>query len=357
MSLESNRRGVLAGLSAGLTSAALSGRAFAAGGQPDLAPYLTPHKYGKLVLAGSADPGTFDWKAVDCPFVFSANDRFYMTYVGFDGIGYQTGLAESHDLVEWKRVRLILPRDPKSDFTRYNMAMMCILRDDELGSSAPLKKVDGRYVGAWHAYPNAGYEAGPAVIGLAFSDDLMKWEVGPPILYPQKGATWEEGGLYKPYLTKSGDTYYLFYNAKTAQTPWYEATGVATSKDLKTWTRYAGNPILPVGDKGALDDRFASDPCVLRHNGQWAMFYYGRSSRDGKCRELLALGDDPFHFAKTGQVLVDVGPKGTLDEDFAHKPSVISWKGDLYHFYCAVSGKWPDDIRGITMARSRAWTS
>ena len=350
-----SRRSVAAGLGAGMVGAALAGRGFAAPAGPDLTPFETPYKYGKLVLTGSADPSTFDWKMVDCPFVFTANDRFYMTYVGYDGVGYQTGLAESHDLVGWKRVKLILPRDPKSEVARFNMAMMCILRDDELGSAAPLKKVNGRYLGAWHAYPGAGYEAGAAVIGLAWSDDLMTWEVGPPILEPLKSAAWEAGGLYKPYLTKAGDTYYLFYNAKTAQTPWLEATGVATSKDLKTWTRYPGNPILPVGEKGALDDRFASDPCVLRHQGKWAMFYYGRTSRDGKCRELLALGDDPFHFTKTGQVLVDIGPKGTVDDTFAHKPSIISWKGDLYHFYCAVSGKWPNDIRGITMARSRAW--
>src|SRR6185437_12908718 len=79
---------------------------------PDLAPFRTPYKYGKRVLEKSGVPGSFDERSVDCPFVFSANRRFHMTYVGYDGIGYQTGLAESDDLVHWRRSGLILARDP-----------------------------------------------------------------------------------------------------------------------------------------------------------------------------------------------------------------------------------------------------
>ena len=61
----------------------------------DVAAYRTPHKYGKLVVAASGEAGAFDSRSVDCPYVFHARGRFYMTYVGFDGTGYQTGLASS----------------------------------------------------------------------------------------------------------------------------------------------------------------------------------------------------------------------------------------------------------------------
>lgn len=321
-----------------------------------LTPFQTPYKYNKLVLGPSGVHGSFDWKSVDCPFVFSANGRFCMTYVGFDGIGYQTGLAESDDLAHWRRAGLIMARDPSSVVTRYNIALMCILRDDALTSSAPLKKVNGRYLGAWHAYPNPGYEQGPAVIGLAWSDDLHHWERSAPILTPDPDAAWEAGGLYKPYLVKSGDTYYLFYNAKNkAKRGWHEQTGLATSKDLKTWTRYPGNPILTNGPKGSWDDRFASDPAVFRYGKWWALYYYGLSS-DGKARDLLALGTDPYHFTKVPEIMINVGPPGSIDETYAHKPSLISSKGILYHFYCAVSGKWPNELRGISVARSRPWS-
>jgi len=322
--------------------------------QSGLALFRTPYKYGQLVLGPSRVAGSFDERSVDCPFVFSVDGRFYMTYVGFDGTGYQTGLAESDDLVHWRRVGLIFPRDPSSSVTRFNAALMCILRDDDLHSSAPLKKIGGRYLGTWHAYPSPGYEEGPAVIGLAWSDDLQHWERTAPILEPDPDAAWEAGGLYKPYLVKDGDTFYLFYNAKNKEKRWHEQTGFATSKDLKTWIRYPGNPIIPNGPEQSWDARFASDPAVLRVGKRWALYYFGLAS-DGKARELLALGKDPAHFSKVPEIMVDVGPPGSVDEVYAHKPALISQGGDLYHFYCAVSGKWPNDLRGISVARSRSW--
>jgi hypothetical protein len=84
------------------------------------------------------------------------------------------------------------------------------------------------------------------------------------------------------------------------------------------------------------------------------MFYFGLST-DGKARELVATGPDPLHFAKRNTVLVDAGAPGSIDDDYAHKPALIYHKGDLYHFYCAVGGHYPNDVRGISVARSRPW--
>ena len=355
MKLNRTRRALLGGLLASAGTCAW-GRA-PAGALPDLAPFRTPYKYGRLVLEKSGVAGSFDERSVDCPFVFAADGCFYMTYVGYDGTGYQTGLASSHDLVHWQREGLILGREPADPIARYNMALMCILREDGLQSAGRLQKVNGRYLGAWHAYPNAGYEAGPAVIGLAWSTDLRHWQRTAPILRPEDGTSWEQGGLYKPYLVKSGGTWYLFYNAKNAvEKDWIEQTGVATSRDLQTWTRYPGNPILPAGPPQSWDHRFASDPAVLRYKKWWVMYYYGLAA-NGRARDLLALGADPYHFTKVPDIMIDVGPPGSIDEDYAHKPSLISRDGDLYHFYCAVGGKWPNEVRGISVARSRPWSA
>ena len=317
--------------------------------------YETPYKYGRLVLAASGDKSAFDSRSVDCPFVFQNRGRFYMTYVGWDGTGYQTGLASSSDLIQWRKLGLILARDPSSPITRYNVAMNWILREPALRSPGKLRPVRRRFLGVYHAYPNAGYESGPAVIGLCWSRDLMRWEVDPPCLQPADGAEWERGGLYKPCLVEHGGTYYLFYNAKNAAARgWHEQTGVATSADLRRWKRYEANPILPNGGPGSWDERFASDPCVLLDGSTWAMFYYGLDAR-GKARDLLATGASPFRFTKVDEILVDVGPPGTVDETYAHKPSVVWHEGALYHYYCAVAGRYPNEVRGISLARSRPW--
>jgi len=331
-------------------------------GDDPVAAYRTPYKYPELVLRATGNKADFDGLSVDDPIVFRANNAFYMLYIGYDGTGYQTGLARSEDLVRWSDRRLVGPRDAGSTYTRFNLAMSCILRDKRLHGKGEALKVDGQYLAAWNAYPGAGYETGAAVIGLARSRDLEHWTLTEPILRPQDGAAWEHGGLYRPDLLLDRGTYYLYYNAKTDTLPksegggWHEQTGVATSRDLKVWTRYSGNPILANGPHDSRDARFASNPYVVTNGGKYGMYYFGLGyQRPGHACELLALGDDPLHFTKVPEVLIDAGSPGTIDETHAHKPSVIYHDGALYHFYCAVSGKWPNEVRGIAVARSRAW--
>ncbi len=313
----------------------------------------TLYKFNRLVLAPSDVPGAYDGKAVDCPFVFRHDNMWWMTFVAFDGIGYQTGLAKSRDLVNWHKVGCILKRDPNSPIRKYNVAMNWIVRENGLSSPGELIRIGGQFVGAYHAYPGSGYEQGAAVIGLAYSRDLLHWEAGEPILHPDDGAEWERGGLYKPCLLRHEGTYYLFYNAKNRTTEaWHEQTGVATSRDLKTWSRYKGNPILRNGGPGSPDERFASDPCVLQNGPGWAIFYFGLDAK-GVARDLVATGPDLLHATKRSTPLIDVGPPGSYDSQYAHKPSVVCANGDLYHFYCAVGGS--PQVRGIAVARSRAW--
>lgn len=320
--------------------------------------YETPNKHGALVVAPSYRTGDFDSHAVDCPFLFAHEGKFWMTYVGWDGTGYQTGLASSADLLDWRKEGLVLGRGPKGSATEYNAAMTCILRDNALFGPGTLKRVNGRFVGTYHAYPQPGYEAGPGVIGLCFSDDLRSWEIAPPVLEPDPSCAWEAGGLYKSWLLEADGLYYLFYNAKCRSNgPWVEETGFAMSPDLVHWERFPANPVLRLGAKGAFDDCFASDPCVLRHRDRWLMFYFGLSS-DGHARDGLAFSDDLCSWRKSGSVLIDVGPEGSIDSRYAHKPGIISHGNRLYHFYCAVAparDKLPggidhNEVRGISVA-------
>lgn len=317
----------------------------------------TPNKLNRLVLTPSLRRGEYDSHAVDCPFPYRHDGRYYMTHVGWDGTGYRTGLASSDDLLEWRREGLLIDRGPAGSITEYNVALTCILRDNELIGPGEVRRVGGDYVGTYHAYPRPGYESGPAVIGLCHSPDLRHWEMGDPVLRPDPSCAWEAGGLYKSWLMEDDGTYYLFYNAKTADAPWIEQTGMASSIDLTHWERHPANPLLPVGPAGAFDDRFASDPCVFRHGVTWVMFYYGLSS-DGFARDGVALSTDLLQWTKTDEILIDVGPPGSIDSRYAHKPGIIARDGRLYHFYCAVS---PSDeprqgeiehgeVRGLSVA-------
>ncbi len=318
----------------------------------------TPFKHHSLVLKPSYKRGAFDSHAVDCPFLFWHGGRYYMTYVGWDAIGYRTGLASSDGLLSWHREGMILDRGLAGSVTEFNAALTCILRDNDLFGPSGLKKVDGRFIGTYHAYPRPGYESGPGAIGLCYGDDLYHWEVQEPILRAEDGMAWEAGGLYKSWLLEHAGTYYLFYNAKNRDRwPWIEQTGVALSNDLVHWERHKGNPVLKVGPAGSFDDLFASDPCVLRCGDAWVMFYYGNCS-DGHARDSAALSRDLLRWHKSDQILVDIGPPGSIDTRHAHKPGIITHDGRLFHFYCAVSpasnprmGEIEhDEVRGIAVA-------
>ena len=55
-----------------------------------------------------------------------------MTYVGFDGRGYRTGLAASDDLIAWERVGKILERGPEGAFDDEGAAGLSVLGLREL---------------------------------------------------------------------------------------------------------------------------------------------------------------------------------------------------------------------------------
>jgi beta-xylosidase len=182
--------------------------------------YATPYKYGEPVLVGSGITGSFDQNAVDSPFVFFHNEVYQMLYIGFDGVGYQTALSQSTDLLHWTPKGVILPRDDQNRWDSINISGNWILKEtNDLNRLPTLKKVDGKYWMSYHAYPMSGYESGAGSIGLAWceDEDLMEWHrMEAPILTvtDPDAQEWEKGGLYKSCLIYHDGLFYLFYNAK-----------------------------------------------------------------------------------------------------------------------------------------------
>lgn len=330
--------------------------------------YLTPYKYGEPVLVGSGTPGAFDEKSVDVPFVFRHNEQFYMVYTGYDGKGYQSAIATSDDLLHWTPQGILIPRDP-ADSDRWDKIGCCVTwlikESDNFDDVPRLKKIDGKYWLVYHSYPSDGYEAGPAEIGVAWceDEDLMHWHrFDAPVFSWKDGAGWERGGLYKACIITHNDTYYMFYNAKDTQDRWIEQTGLATSKDLLHWERCTDpSPVLVVSeDKNAWDSRFVSDPYILRDGDHWVNYYFGLDSRHA--REGLAFSDDLIHWEKVEEPIINNTPGG-VDEEHAHKASIVNYNGTLYHFYCATRPPRPGDTnqvfgayRTITVAANKPFS-
>ncbi|MDE6764874.1 MAG: beta-galactosidase, partial [Duncaniella sp.] len=104
----------------------------------------TPYKYG-LVVA----PEDNNHK-IDCPTVFRVADKWYMTYVvyngrsGQDGRGYETWIAESDNLLEWNTLGRILSYTD-TGWDRNQRGGFPSLIDWTWGGSYNIQSYKGRY--------------------------------------------------------------------------------------------------------------------------------------------------------------------------------------------------------------------
>jgi beta-xylosidase len=122
----------------------------------------TPHKYGVILRPGEGE-------SLDCPNVFRLGDRWYMLYVGIrNEVGYETRLAVSDDLLNWRPVGTVLPfRDTGWD--RWQADASLALVDPAWEGSAALQAYDGRYWISYFGGAKQGYEPDPLSLGLAWT--------------------------------------------------------------------------------------------------------------------------------------------------------------------------------------------
>lgn len=302
----------------------------------------TPYKYG-IVLRGSHGD------MVDCPQVFRHRDRWYMTYIRFDGNGYDTWLAESNDLLEWKTLGPVLSRRA-GRWDAEQVAGFTSLHDTRWGGSASLGKHAGRYWMTCVGGALKGYETDPLAIGVAWSQDpasVREWERDDrPVLSPSDpdARHWERLTLYKSCVIHDrqrqlGVPYVMYYNAKSRSG--YERIGMAISDDMRTWRRFGTEPVIDNGSG------ISGDPQVVRMGDLWVMFYFGAFWKPGAF-DTFAVSRDLVHWTKwTGPDLV--APSEPWDKTYAHKPWLIRYRGVTYHFYCAVG----DEGRVIALATSK----
>ena len=102
--------------------------------------------------------------------------------------------------------------------------------------------------------------------GLATSSDGITWTkyTNNPVLTGSAGE-WDENGAEVWGLIKVGATYYVYYEC-THKTLFKRCIGVATSTDLITWTKDANNPIM-ISD--LVGGRFC--PFVFKKNNYYYM--------------------------------------------------------------------------------------
>ena len=97
----------------------------------------TPYKVGII----APEKG----EKLDGPMVFRRNGRWYMMYVRFDGKGYETMLADSDDLLKWRKLGCILPRGKAWAWDSEQADGVPLLLDPEWEGANELKPFNGKY--------------------------------------------------------------------------------------------------------------------------------------------------------------------------------------------------------------------
>ena len=267
-----------------------------------------------------------------------------MSFIGYNGQGYNSFVVESTDLLHWTNPKLAMGFGKEGEFDFGGCVIGAFLYDSyDIKAPRLLKKRDGKFWTLYGSYAKQGrYEIDPGYEGVASSEDGITWKRAKDqyilSVHESDVGSWEKDCIYQPWLVEYKGLFYDFYNAKHMP-DWIEQTGLATSKDLMKWKRYEGNPVIRVSP-GGFNEKFCSDPKVFRDGDHWVMFYFGVNSAGAHI--MIAFSRDLKNWTSHPEPLYKAGGHpGGLDSTYAHKISLVynPGNGTFYLFYCAVGNK------------------
>lgn len=314
----------------------------------------TPYKYGLAIVPADNS------KKVDCPTVFRKSGKWYMSYLVFNGRGYETWLAKSDDLLHWVTQGRLMSFSDTTNWDNNQKAGYVALEDYKWGGSYQLQKYDGKYWMSYFGGHDRGYEKGLLSIGIAYTTQdpstPHEWtRLDHHVLSSADTnvSWWDNHTQYKETVIwdksrLTGHQFVMYYNANgdsVDKKRGAERIGIATSDDMLHWQRYGKQPVLNHGPG------ITGDPWVQKIGNVYVMFYFGAfwKTGPGGVFNRFACSYDLVHWTDwTGGKLIQSSEP--YDNEFAHKSCVIYWRGTVYHFYCAVD---KTQQRGIAVATSK----
>ena len=314
----------------------------------------TPYKYGLILV-----PDSNSYK-MDCPTIFRHDDKWVMTYIVFDGRGYETWLALSDNLIDWDIKGKIMQFSDSTDWDMNQKAGYPSLINYEWGGSYEIHSYENKYWMSYFGGNSEGYERGLLSVGIAFTDQdpavMHDWQrLDHPVMTAKdEDARWYDNStIYKNFIIEdkaqlTGYPFVMYYNARGDSinpARGAERISMAVSNDMENWQRYGDHPLIN-HHKG-----ISGDAVIQKIDDIYVMFFFGAfwPDQDPAAFNRFACSYDLVNWTEwDGPNLIE--PSETYDGLFAHKAYVIQHDGIVYHFYNAV-----DKLgnRGIALATSK----
>ena len=157
--------------------------------------------------------------------------------------------------------------------------------------------------GLWHLFGITHREPADPMHEIHFAHATAKkllqkpWDKQPFALNVA-AKLWNEIHLWAPHVIQHNGLYYMYYCAGDEDHTKYKIH-LATSKDLRKWSRQKENPMV-------VDGFDARDPYVTRVGNQWIMYYTATSKPEGGNHVVACVAsDDLVHWGKRKVVFTD----------------------------------------------------
>ncbi|MBN2218544.1 MAG: family 43 glycosylhydrolase, partial [Pirellulales bacterium] len=182
------------------------------------------------------------------------------------------------------------------------------IHDPSAGESQPWYVNDHCFIfgpnGPWHLFGITAHEPAKPMhehhFAHATAETLLQqpWKKRPFALSVAMEKPWREVHLWAPHVIFHEGTYYMYYCAGDNDHSRYKIH-LATSPDLKKWTRHPENPMV-------VDGFDARDPFVMRWGDKWILYYTATSEPSGG-NHLVAYvtSDDLIRWKDRGVAFLD----------------------------------------------------
>ena len=146
----------------------------------------------------------------------------------------------------------------------------------------------------------SGYSGSRWKIGAATSADMLSWTkyAGNPVVELGASGEWDDYHVFADDLTFDGVEWHLFYSGYSGS---HYQIGHATSADLLAWTRDPVNPVVSLGASGSWDDYHTNNPTVGLYDGEYHMWYGGAYNSSGDRRIGHATSTDLWTWTKDAE--------------------------------------------------------
>jgi len=281
-------------------------------------------------------PGDWDDFHLSNPFVLFEDGIYKMWYSGTNAPNARIGYATSPDGITWTKYEdnPVLDLGAPGEWDNLQVTDPFVLFED------------GTYK-MWYtgrgdtSYHRIGYATSPDGITWTKYEDNPVLDLGAP-------GEWDDLLVGDPFVLFEDGTYKMWYSGQNGPN---DRTGYATSPDGITWTRYAGNPVLNLGESGEWDDYHAYTPSVLFEDGTYKMWYSGH---DGSYHRIgYTTSPDGIVWTKyEGNPVLDLGAPGAWDDVDIRDPFVLFDDGTYKMWYSGGNGDGSNWLIGYATSRA-----